>query len=119
MKTFIVSLVTLAILIVCVTLNCIFVQRSVDDLSRAVEALPDDAATAVLDELSGKWDKCKTWISVSVSHRETDDIDDSISQLEVHIKEKNQSAYASAVASLKCQLSRLAESETLSPGRIF
>lgn len=119
MKTFIVAIITLTVLITGVAFNCIYITNTVDALLSAVDALPKDAENSSIAILKQQWDICKNRISLTVDHKETDEIDDTISQIEVHIYEKNQSAYASAVVSLKCQLLRLAESEALSIGRIF
>lgn len=119
MKTFIGSVITLAVLITCVALNCAYIENAANTLLSAVANLPSDVCSSDIYALKDQWDIFKTQISFTVNHKETDEIDDTISQIEVHISEKNQSAYESAIVSLKCQLLRLAESEALSIERIF
>lgn len=119
MKTFIGAVITLGVLILCVTLNCIYIENAAAELLSTAADLPSDVSDSDVSALKDQWDSFKSQISFTVGHKETDEIDDTIYGIEVHISEKNQSAYASAVAMLKCQLLRLAESEALSIERIF
>lgn len=109
----------LTLLIVAVTLNCIYIESSAAKLTDALDRLPAVTDGADITELSSRWSKCKNIISLSVNHSETDDIDDSIEQLRAHISAGNDSAYISTLTSLRCQLERLAESEKISADRIF
>lgn len=119
MKTFIGSLITLAVLIICVTLNCLYIESCAGELTEILEDMPETAEEADISPLREKWDGCKKIIGLTVSHRETDEIDDTISQIESYIESRNDSSYRASLTTLGCQIERLSQSEALSLDRIL
>lgn len=119
MKTFIVSIVTFIVLVIGVTLNCIYIENTASSLSDATDSLSKSVEDADISHLCEIWDTAKPRLSLSIDHKETDAIGDTITQIKVQISLGEQNAYESAVATLKNQLDRLAESEALAFDRIF
>lgn len=119
MKSFICSLLTLAVLTAVVITNCIYVKGCAEELMSLADGLQYDSPSSDIARIKDRWDSCKKLISLSVDHKETDEIDDTLSKLETHAQLGALSAFASELTALKCQLQRLAESESFSPDRIF
>lgn len=117
MKSFIASLVTLAVLCSAVCANCIYVENRLSELIEICDSLPDsvqDATKAHMTKLSAKWESCRRYISFTVDHREVDSIDDAVSLLSVCVKTESSEKYAVALDQLSGLLHRLADSEALS-----
>ena len=116
MKSFIASLVTLAVLCGAVCANCIYVENRLSELIEICDSLPDsvqDATKAHMTKLCDKWESCRRYISFTVDHREVDAIGDAVSLLSVCVKTESSEQYAAALEQLSGLLNRLAESEAL------
>ena len=117
MKSFIASLVTLAVLCGAVCANCIYVENRLSELIEICDSLPDsvqDTSKAAVTKLCEKWESCRRYISFTVDHREVDAVDDAVSLLSVCVKTESSEQYAAALDQLSGLLNRLAESEALS-----
>ena len=94
MKAFIISLLLFLLLIGCIILNTVFLNRSADHfraLAMAIET-PENRRES-LEELAATWEKQKKWIGLTVSFRELDHFGEIITQLHWAYEQKNEQEF--------------------------
>ena len=88
-----------------------------DDLPELVEETKEHSgeAAGVLSDIRKIWDRERFTLSLSISHRELDEVDFSLRSVEASIKAGDSGNYAYAVSILKERLRLLESSEHFSP----
>lgn len=119
MKAFIAGIITLSLLIGAVCANAFSIINNTDKLISSIDALPDNTAIEKIDELQSIWERCKRHISLSVRRDNIDVIDDTMEQLKLYCREKDEPAYLYAKKRLLCTIKRLRKTESFSLSRIF
>lgn len=86
MKSFVFSICALAFIIVLVICNTIYVNKSTESLIKKIESIDyQKNAQPIIDA----WEKDKFILCFSVTHKETDKIEESIYLLDKYIREEN------------------------------
>lgn len=77
MKGFSIATALLIILVICIILNCNFINEAynqLSDLAKQIETHPCEENSAIINELKIYWKSKISWISLSVSHKEIDNL---------------------------------------------
>lgn len=114
MRSFIFSLITLAVLFGAVCADCIYVDKKVSELIEICDSLPENAEDADITQLSNKWEACRGFIGITVDRKVTDAVDDAVAFLSICINQGDTQRYAEELTKLSQTLHRLADSEGLS-----
>ena len=78
MKSFLLSLSALILLCLVVFLNTLFVSKVSYDMQEMVNKIKSSPTEESIKELEDTWNSKRTLISISVPHKETDDLDKNI-----------------------------------------
>ena len=89
MKAFIAGVITLSLLIATITVNAFLIIKKTDIILDEIGSLADTVDKADDSKLQILWQKSRAWIALTVHRENVDDIDDTLSQLELEIKEQN------------------------------
>lgn len=119
MKAFICALSVLVLLSCAVTVNAMYVQKKTDALADAIQNLPEEAEEANITDIRTMWNAIEPVISYSVSHKETDQIADTLTEMESHQSTGEIKEYRAARERLLELVRRLSESEGFSIKSIF
>ena len=119
MKTFICALSILVVLSCAVTINAFYVQKHADELAAAIEALPDTPETADIAPIRAKWETLEPIVGFTISHKETDQLRDALTELESHQATGETREYHATRERLLNLVHRLSESEGFSVRSIF
>lgn len=85
MRGLIISLILFSIMLVIITLNYYFVNKSLGDMTNITESLlpvPCEENDAILVQLIENWSKLSFWLSLSVSHNEIEELTNRIMTLQ-------------------------------------
>lgn len=119
MKAFICGVITLSLLICAITVNAILIIKKTDSILHEIALLSDDVEEADDSRLQLLWQESRVWIALTVHRENVDDIDDTLSQLELEIREKNTIGYLREKEKLLTIVKRLKKTESFSFSRIF
>ena len=119
MKAFICGIITITILIGAVVANTYFITKKTDRIIDDITSLPNNAKQADLSALSMDWEDIRPFISITVHRENVDDIDDTLEQLKLSVKEGNDHTYLINKTKLLCTAKRLKKTESFSLSRIF
>ena len=75
MKAFLLSLLALSLLLVCIILNSVYVSYISAQMRVKVNELKISPSIGKLEEIEDIWDKHKIFISISVPHKHTDELE--------------------------------------------
>ena len=75
MKAFVFSLIALLILCGIVVLNTSFVSTVSGDMQEAISKIKSSPTRKAIEELENIWDNNKMLVSISVPHKETDELE--------------------------------------------
>ena len=81
MRSFIISLSALIVLFVFVFLNSFFVSKFSSEMKEMVDKIEDVDSTEQILEICDAWEKRKFFISLSVPHKQTDEVEKMLSIL--------------------------------------
>lgn len=121
MKAFICSLITIFLLTAAVTVNGIYITNETSELAEMAERFPDniddheDFMLAYAD-FTGKWEKFRGIVSLSVSNAEAESIDDTLKQLHSRFESGNSSDMAAAKVALIGKIKELRNTESFGLG---
>ena len=127
MKVFISALVALALITSFVVFAGINSHSALSSMLERSDTLPDTYTneeehsgriTGVLSEIREIWERKRFTLSLSISHRELDEIDLSLRSLEASVAAEDVGNYADALSILKERLRLLESSEHFSPDGI-
>lgn len=119
MKIFIIALIILIVLSSSVILSTRSTVSMCNELIKEAEALPRNITGADVSAFNIKWKEYKPFFCITVSHKETDAIDDTLTKLSADIKSGYEEGYVFSREALISTLERLKNSESLSFDRIF
>lgn len=119
MKAFIAGVITLSLLLCAVTLNAFLIINKTDNLLSEISALPDSPKNADDTMVRKLWEDSRTWIALTVHRENVDDIDDTLAQLSLEIRENNTALYQKEKTRLLQIVERLKKTESFSLSRIF
>lgn len=121
MKTFIISLMVLAILITGVCVYSVYLEKTMSDLQDNLDRLLDclneeqwDKCVDEIDRLSKKWKKNEPVLSMFNDHEDIDNINLSVSDLKESIACKDMEHTLKSLKETKILLERIRKNETLS-----
>ena len=119
MKACISGVITLSLLITTITVNAILITKKTDAILDEINALSDSVESADDSNLQLIWQKSRAWIALTVHRENVDDIDDTLSQLELEIREQSSIGYLREKERLLTIVKRLKKTESFSFSRIF
>ena len=75
MKAFLLSAIAFLLLCAIVVINSLFVSGVSRDMRDALIEIKSSPSESTLEELENIWNKNKIWISLSVPHKQTDELE--------------------------------------------
>ena len=119
MKAFIAGVITLSLLVASITVNAFLITKKTDSILHEINSLSESVSAADDSDLQLLWQRSRFWIALTVHRENVDDIDDTLSQLELEIKEQNSIGYLREKQKLLSIVKRLKKTESFSLSRIF
>ncbi len=122
MKSFVIAVIIFSLLIIAISANSIYMNKSVTSLIRAVEAIPEPDTEGFYEALEAsfeEWKKIKKTADLSCSYSELSRIDLAFEDMAIFASEKNHSDYTHTKNLLIYCLSELTRLEKLSFTQIF
>jgi|GEM_PF-5930075 len=104
------ALLFLAVLI-CVTLNGIYLHRTAERLTAALDALPPTASGADAAPLRALWEACRLPVSLTVPAMRTNGIEEALLALEAAAEVGDEALYRQSCAALRRAIGKLHEAE--------
>lgn len=86
MKAFWFSVIGLGLLCVAVLLNSLYVSKISNDMEKEALKIKDSPSIGRLEELEDIWDKSRLLVSISVPHKETDELEKGLLVLRARIE---------------------------------
>ncbi len=120
MKSLIVTVILFCLLLGAIILNSILVHRTVDhlnDLLSQIESVTDQDST--LSELETYWEKQKKFLSLSVSFRDLDHVEETLVGLRWAYDEQDEKEFRKYHALLTDAVAEIARIERLSLENLF
>ncbi len=119
MKAFIFSMLALIALCSIVVFNGIYISNITDDMSYHIDRISTLDDKAELDALLGTWEKGRLITTISVPHKESDELEKSLDILRVKIENKSNLELQEAICSVKRAIDEIKIHGTVSVDNVF
>ena len=119
MKELTVSLILLAVVIILVIANALYVNSTLEQLGELTEKAFNERSEESVSELIGFWEKHKPLVGLSASLREIDSVTENMLNLQTSFKESNEVIAEQSYSLLRNALDDIRRYEKISIINVF
>ncbi len=101
MKSFIASIIIIVMVIVLISVNAFFTEKTADSLLLSLESLEKAKTTESYEDFKKEWDAKKTYYSLTVSRKSLQNVEEGLLLISFSLTEQKPSDFARGISDTK------------------